>query len=119
MSAKIGKNEQYIREQISKRSGRHNISSEAEMVLWARSLNIGTNIYVNKLPPHIQNEIRTYKSSNHSTSVIVNTKKIYSDKKRSKKKWHETWWGQFLLFVIIGGALATIIGGVVLKLIGI
>jgi hypothetical protein len=57
VAKKIGKSQQYVREQISKRASRHNIASEAQLIIWAKSLGFGTVAAQRSLDPHIQQQI--------------------------------------------------------------
>lgn len=58
LSEKTGTTEKYLREQISKKASRYGISSEAELVLWAKSVGLGSSHYQRSLPVHLQQEIR-------------------------------------------------------------
>jgi hypothetical protein len=58
LAKKTQKKEQYLREQIAKRANKLGISSEAELVLWAKRMNIGTGAFQRKISPAIQTEIR-------------------------------------------------------------
>ncbi len=58
LRAKTNKSEKYLREQISRKANRAGISSEAELILWAKRLGIGTATYQRKLTPNIQGEVR-------------------------------------------------------------
>lgn len=58
LAERVGKKEKYIREQVSVRSGRLGISSEAFLIIWAKKEGIGTALYQRKLSPYIQSEIR-------------------------------------------------------------
>ncbi|HAF23506.1 MAG TPA: hypothetical protein DCK93_11465, partial [Blastocatellia bacterium] len=57
MATKIGKTEQYVREQISRRASRKNIASEAAQITWAKELGFGTATAQRRLDPHIQHQI--------------------------------------------------------------
>lgn len=56
LSRKTGKNKQYLREQISKRSTRKGITAEAELISWCRGLGIGAGRFFAKQPPHVQEQ---------------------------------------------------------------
>ena len=57
ISKQIGKKEQYVREQISRRASRRNIASEAAQILWAKELGFGTAAAQRRLDPHVQQQI--------------------------------------------------------------
>jgi hypothetical protein len=48
----------YIRQQVSKRARRQNVTSEVALVLWAQELGIGTSSAFRKLKPHMQDQVR-------------------------------------------------------------
>lgn len=54
---RLGKDPQYIREQVSRRASREGVVSPAALVMWARDLGIGVASAVNKLPPHVQQQL--------------------------------------------------------------
>jgi len=54
---RLRKEPQYIREQVSRRASREGVASPAALVMWARDLGIGVASAVNKLPPHMQQQL--------------------------------------------------------------
>jgi len=58
LAKKTRKDEQYLREQISRRAARMGIASPAAQILWARELGIGTGRYRGSLPAHSQEQVR-------------------------------------------------------------
>lgn len=58
LAKKTRKDEQYLREQISKRAARKGIASQAAQILWARDLGIGAGRFLATLPAHIQDQVR-------------------------------------------------------------
>jgi hypothetical protein len=77
----VGKSQQYVREQISKRAGRLGISSEAAQILWAKNLGIGAAHALHKLDPHIQEQVRT-----SLPTVFVESPQTRSSKRGPGKK---------------------------------
>src|SRR5437016_9989564 len=57
LARRLGKTPQYIREQVSRRAGREGVVSSAALVMWARDLGIGVSSAVDKLPPHVQQQL--------------------------------------------------------------
>ena len=57
VAKKLGKSPQYIREQVSRRASREGVVSPAALVMWARDLGIGVSSAVDKLPPHVQQQL--------------------------------------------------------------
>lgn len=57
IARRLGKTPQYIREQVSRRAGREGVVSPAALVMWARDLGIGVASAVEKLPPHVQQQL--------------------------------------------------------------
>src|SRR5437867_9076483 len=54
---RLGKNPQYIREQVSRRASREGVASPAALIMWARDLGIGVASALDKLPPHVQQQL--------------------------------------------------------------
>jgi hypothetical protein len=54
---RLGKTPKYIREQISRRASREGVASPAALVMWARDLGIGVASALEKLPPHVQQQL--------------------------------------------------------------
>ena len=69
LASKLNKNPSYIREQVSRRATKKGISSEAELIGWARTEGIGTAIYLRKQPAHIQEQAR--KSLSQPVSITT------------------------------------------------
>ncbi len=67
LSKRLGKTEQYLREQISKRSGHHRVSSEAYFVHWLTTEKIGSANFRRSLSPQIQGEILSLVSKPSNT----------------------------------------------------
>ncbi len=82
LARKIEKSEQYIREQISRKAVRKNVASEAVLVKWLRDRKIGCQVYFNKLPPEIKEEVRTL--SKHREHKTVEARKYKSRIKSAK-----------------------------------
>jgi hypothetical protein len=57
IAKRLRKEPQYIREQVSRRASREGVASPAALVMWARDLGIGVASAVNKLPPHMQQQL--------------------------------------------------------------
>jgi hypothetical protein len=57
VAKRLRKEPQYIREQVSRRASREGVASPAALVMWARDLGIGVASAVNKLPPHMQQQL--------------------------------------------------------------
>lgn len=81
---KLGKDEKYIREQISKRANKLGISSEAYLVIWAKKEHIGTGTYQRKLPSEVQAEIRDTLPTIFSSRPIRSTAKVLKRTSKSK-----------------------------------
>jgi hypothetical protein len=59
MSDKIRKPVKYIREQISKRARRQNVTSAAAQLMWARELGLGVASALAQATPEVRQELRT------------------------------------------------------------
>jgi hypothetical protein len=57
VAKRLRKDPQYIREQVSRRASREGVASPAALVMWARDLGIGVASAVNRLPPHMQQQL--------------------------------------------------------------
>jgi len=64
VAARKNKREQYIRERVSRFAGKRGVSSEAALVHIARQCGIGTAIYLRKLDPSKQAEVRSLRADN-------------------------------------------------------
>lgn len=59
MAAKTDKSLQYLREQISRKAGKHGISSTAAQLIWAKDLGIGIANPLHKSPADVREEVRS------------------------------------------------------------
>lgn len=57
IARRLDKTPQYIREQVSRRASREGVVSPAALVMWARDLGIGVSSAVDKLEPHVQQQL--------------------------------------------------------------
>lgn len=58
IATQIGKSEQYVREQISKRARRLHVMSEVAQIVWANELGLGTAVAFRRLDPNMQNQVQ-------------------------------------------------------------
>lgn len=63
LAEKLKKTEKYVREQVSRKASTVHVNSTAYLVFWAAKEEIGTARYLNKLPPHIQEQARSLTST--------------------------------------------------------
>ena len=119
LSEILGKPDKYIREQISKRARRDNISSEAALAKWAQSYRIPIGSYVRKLPFNLQSQIYsppTATDNNGSPkSQIFRIVQIRKDKKR----WYNLWWVQVFVLGILASVISQIAGTLLTNSLGI
>lgn len=111
IAEKTGKNTKYIRERISQRALSHNISPEAELANWARSLRISASTYIRKLSSSVQSQIYSPPQSNNSISPKHSVIKIVQFGKK-EDEWYNQWWVQLLIAFFILGILASTISQV-------
>src|SRR3989344_3154517 len=64
LSKKLGKNPNYVREQVSRRASKAHAVSEAYLIWWANQLGLGTGAFFAKLPPHIQAQVNQLSLAN-------------------------------------------------------
>jgi predicted nucleotide-binding protein len=69
IATEIGKSEQYVREQVSKRARRFHVMSEVAQIVWAKELGLGTAIAFRRLDPHMQSQAQQLLAGSPSTSV--------------------------------------------------
>lgn len=81
LASKLDKKPKYVREQLSKRANRKGITSEAELIDWARSEKIGTGTYLRQQPAHIQEQARKPLTQLVSTSAQSRQKSTSSRRK--------------------------------------
>ena len=123
LSEKIGSTPKSIREQISRRALKHNVSEEAELANWARSEKISAASYIRKLAPDIKAQIysRPAHPSNNSVSQPTSLRIIRIGK--DEDKIYNQWWVQlFFAFFVVGitaGTIANIAGAFLISLLGI
>jgi uncharacterized protein (TIGR02391 family) len=83
MAIKTGKPKQYLREQISRRASRSTVSSLAAQLLWAKELDIGIALALNRADPSIRDEVR---ENRPTTSVRVGQSRSSVGKIHKHKK---------------------------------
>lgn len=81
ISEKLNKKEQYLREQISKRSSKFGISSLAVEIVWARELGIGVASSMINIPDYVREQVRvtssvTAKPSKKKSSPTISATNI-------------------------------------------
>jgi uncharacterized protein (TIGR02391 family) len=81
MAAKSGKDEQYIREQISRRAGRTTVSSLAAQIAWAKEMGIGVTTALNRASPDVRAEV-----GRGQAAPIVRAIRIDGNGKASRQK---------------------------------
>ena len=59
MASRTGKEEQYLREQISRKATRSEVSSLAAQMLWAKELGLAITSALNRADPVVREEVRT------------------------------------------------------------
>jgi len=79
LAGKLKKPVKYIKEQISKKAAKNNVSSQAYLVKWLRDEGIGCQTYFNKLNPAIQNQISGLAQRNIETKKNI-IKKVTSQR---------------------------------------
>lgn len=123
LSQKIGSTTKSVREQISRRALKHNVSEEAELANWARSEKISASSYIRKLTPDIKAQIysRPAYSNNNSVSQPTSLRIIRIGK--DEDKIYNQWWFQvFFAFFVVGitaGTISNIAGAFLISLLGI
>ena len=121
LASKLGKNEQYVRQQISKRARREHIPSEVALVNWANERGIPTSTYVRSLGPVQQAQVYSQPAgaNNSQKPQILRIHQFGKD----KDKWYNTWWVQWfvvgLLIATVAGTLSQIIGTYFTNLFGL
>lgn len=85
LATKLNKSVSYIRQQISKRATRKSVTSEAELISWARSERIGSSNYLRKQPAHIQEQARSHSAFSEANSS-VGTRQARTPKPRKEKR---------------------------------
>ena len=123
LSEKLNKPPKYIRELISKRALKHNISPEAELANWARSLNISADAYIRKLPANVQNQIYSRSSSNLNGNFPKSSVLRIIQIGKKEDEWYNFWWVQLLIaFFVIGilaGTISQVLGAYLTNLVGL
>ncbi len=74
MAARTRKTEQYLREQISRRANRLGVSSPAAQAVWCNELGIGSQRFLNQLPPEVRQEVRDALTGNAPAGIRATTK---------------------------------------------
>src|SRR3989339_894652 len=86
LAEKTGKSLKYLREQISKKANQQGISSEAALILWAKTMRLGTAVYKRSLSSNIQEEVRSALPSIFTTELkerkplVAQKEKVFSKK---------------------------------------
>lgn len=109
ISKKIDKNEQYVREQISKRARRETISSEVALVRWAKEIGVPTSTYVRKLPPIQQSQIYSQTTPTSNNAQKLQTLRIVKLGKDENKVYNQLWF-QILILGIAVNIASQVIG---------
>lgn len=123
LSQKTGSTPKSIREQISRRALKHNVSEEAELANWARSKKISASSYIRLLTPDIKAQIysRPTHPSINRASQSTSLRIVQIGKKENE--WYNQWWVQvFFAFFVVGitaGTIANIVGALLISLLGI
>jgi uncharacterized protein (TIGR02391 family) len=69
MARKVGKTEQYLREQISRKASSQRISSTAAQLVWAGNLGIGIANALHRSPVEVREEVRNAKTPQLATTT--------------------------------------------------
>lgn len=110
LGEKLNKPEKYIREQISKRARKDNISSEAALAKWAQLYRIPISSYVRQLPPNIQSQIYSpLPITNNNGSPKSQIFRIVQIG-RGKDRWYNLWWVQVFVLGILASFISQIAG---------
>ncbi len=121
IAKKLDKSPKYIREQISKKALANNISPEAQLANWARSLKISATPYIGKLKGSDQAQIYSRPVPNN-TGVISKPSMlriVRFGKKEEEDRWYNNAWVQIVFVGIGAGTIAQVLGNWFSKLLGI
>jgi len=83
LAKKTAKSKQYIREQVSRKAGRHGISSVAAQIVWAKEQGIGVTHALNNLPSEVREEVR---SANKNGATPAGGRTIAASQARPRAK---------------------------------
>lgn len=119
LSLKTHSKEKSIREQISKRALKHNVSEEAELANWARSEKISASSYIKKLSPDIKAQIfsRPPSFSNDKGYAPVGLRIIRIGK--DENKLYNQLWFQILVLGIAVSVISQVLGILATNLLGL
>lgn len=119
LSHKTGSTPKSIREQISKRALKHNVSEEAELANWARSENISASSYIRQLSPDIKTQIYSRPTSFSNNKGYQSTSMRIIRIGKDENTLYNQLWFQILVLGMAVSVSSQILGTLITNLLGL
>lgn len=118
LSQKIGSTPKSVREQISRRALKHNVSEEAELANWARSEKISASSYIRTLTSDIKAQIYSQPVQPNNNKVSPTSFRIIRIGKDEDKIYNQ-WWVQVFVLGTTASIISQILGVLITNLMGL
>jgi hypothetical protein len=119
LSEKTGSTPKSIREQISRRALKHNVSEQAELANWARSEKISASSYIRQLSPDIKAQIYSRPTSNNSGNAPQHTNLNIVRIGKDDNSLYNQLWFQIIVLGIAVSVSSQVLGTLITNFLGL